>query len=118
MRLMRLESVVAALNSSLESHAVVARFPAVEQLRNARADVDRAFITRVAEAMKQEHEAGLAMVRYLTFADVLAKIGPPTTINDEGNWFYGRRERETLGPASFELDFVNGYVVQVYSTDE
>ena len=117
-RLLRLESTIAALNSSLEKHAFVVQFPGVEQLRNSRHDVDRAFVARIAEALKREHEAGLAMVRYLTFAEVLAKIGPPTTINVDGNWFYERGERETFGPESFELDFLNGYVVQVHSTDE
>jgi hypothetical protein len=117
-RILHLEQSVAALTSAVEQRRHLPQFPTAEQLRDARQDADRAMIARISEAMSRDHESGLAMVRYLTFAEVLAKIGRPTTINSDGNWFYERDEGQTLGPQGFELDFVNGYVVQVRSTDE
>jgi hypothetical protein len=116
--ILRLEQGLAVLTRAVEQRHNLPQFPTAEQLRAGRQDVDRALLARISDAMSRNHESGLAMVRFLTFADVLAKVGRPTTINADGNWFYERDQGQTLGPEGFELDFINGYVVQVHSTDE
>jgi hypothetical protein len=93
-------------------------YPSAPQLRAARTTIDWPQITRVSDTMCRDHEEGLALVRYLTFDETLERFGAPTTINGEGGWFYERPASETLGPEAFAFDFVNGYVVQIHSTDE
>ncbi len=98
--------------------ARMAVYPSVEQLRAARTTIDRKEIARVSAAFVGDRETGLAMVRFHTFDEILQHYGAPSTINAAGNWYYERPEGETLGPETLELDFVNGYVVYVHSTDE
>jgi hypothetical protein len=114
----RIEQKLEAMTNALEAHGRMAVYPSIEQLRSARKSIDRGEIARVSAAFVGDRENGLAMVRFLTFDEILQRFGPPTTINAEGNWFYERREGETLGPETLELDFVNGYVVSPHSTDE
>ena len=114
----RLERKIETLTSGFEAHGRMVVYPSADQLRAARATIDRKGIARVSAAFVGDRETGLAMVRFLTFEEVLKQFGPPTTINAAGNWFYERRDGETLGPETLELDFVNGYVVSLHSTDE
>jgi len=114
----RLEQGLASLAKAIETHRQLVTYPAASQLRAALRAIDWALIARVSDAMCRDHDEGLALVRYLTFDEVLERFGAPTTINADGNWFYERPEGQTLGPEDFELDFVNGYVVQLHSSDE
>jgi hypothetical protein len=117
-RLGRLEQRIETMTAALEAHGRVAIYPTAEQLRAARKPADWTEIARLSAAFVGEREAGLSMVRFLTFDEILGRFGPPTTINAQGNWFYERPEGIALGPETIELDFVNGYVVSLHSTDE
>ena len=114
----RLERKIETMTSGLEAHGRMAVYPSAEQLRAARPSIDRKEIARLSAAFVGDRETGLAMVRFLTFDEILQRFGAPSTINAAGNWYYERPEGETLGPETLELDFVNGYVVYVHSTDE
>jgi hypothetical protein len=114
----RLEQRIETMSSALAAQKRIAVYPSAEQLRAHRTSIDWGEIARLSAAFVGDRETGLAMVRYLTFDEILERFGPPSTINPAGNWFYERREGETLGPETLELDFVNGYVVYVHSTDE
>ena len=113
-----LERKIETMTSGLEAHGRMAVYPSAEQLRAARPSIDRKEIARLSAAFVGDRETGLAMVRFHTFDEILQRFGAPSTINAPGNWFYERPEGETLGPETLELDFVNGYVVYVHSTDE
>jgi exonuclease VII large subunit len=118
LRIAELEQQLAALTKAIEAHQKLVLYPKVEEMRAARKTVDRALIAQVSETLVRDREAAFNMVRYLTFAEVLERFGAPTGFVEEGAWYYERPQGQTLGPESFHLYFVNGYVVGASSSDD
>jgi hypothetical protein len=114
----RLEQALDRIMQATESQRRVILYPSSEQLRAARRDNDRSGIAQVSATFCRDREQGLDLVRYRTFDEILDWFGAPTSINGDGSWFYERPEGQTLGPEAIALDFVNGYVVMLHSTDE
>ena len=72
-----------------ETHKPAYLLPTLEQIHAARRDLDWAFLNQLRQLCVNDRDAARARVRFMTFDDVLRKIGLPTSIStDDGSWHY------------------------------
>ncbi len=90
--LQQLSKRVDLLAGSLkEGQKLAFSLPTLEQVHAARRDVDWVFVETTRQLCLSDRDAARARVRFLTFDDVLRKIGLPNSIAvDDGRWTYAK----------------------------
>jgi len=90
--LLQMSKRVDLLAGSLkETYKPAYLLPTLEQIHAARHEVDWTFLEQVRLLVGNDRDAARARVRFMTFDDVLRKIGLPNSINtDDGRWNYVR----------------------------